>query len=72
MGNKEKALGLLLEWGENSLMYGTLEFMLNNPMYENLLEEPAYIELCKRMDQDKAEIRARIQDLEAKGEFMIN
>ena len=72
LGSKEKALELLLNWGEYSLLPGELEFMLSNPMYENLLEEPAYIDLCKRMDQEKAEIRARIADLEARGAFRIN
>jgi len=68
MDEKEKTLNALRERREKA---GFIEVTENNPLFENLWDNPEFKEIIKTVKEEKAEIRAQIKELEERGEINL-
>ena len=71
LGDTEKAIELLKECEKRGFWYGRHDEMMILPVFDNLKNDPEFLGIYQRVQKEKAEIRAKIQELEEKGEFAL-
>jgi len=72
LGDKEKAISYLSELiDQDYVVWGLQDMVKNSPLYENLWGDPKFEALVKRMQDDKAAIRAQIREMEKPGEIAL-
>jgi TolB-like protein len=72
LDDKKKAISYLSEIIEQEYVVGGIQDELkNSPLYENLWGDPEFEALVKRMQEDKAAIRAQIREMEKRGEINL-
>jgi len=71
LGEKEKALEWLKGCEERGFWYGSHDWMMLFPVFESLKNDPEFIGIFQHVQKEKAEIRAKIKELEEKGEFYL-
>ena len=65
--NKEKSLKYLREYENILFMRGEHDYILIDPLFENLRNDPDFLEIVHRVQAEKAELRAQLDALEAEG-----
>jgi len=72
LGDKKKAISYLSELVEQDYVVGGIQDEVkNSPLYENLWGDPEFEGLVKRMQEDKAAIRAQIREMEERDELEL-
>ena len=66
---REKALEYLAKAVDLRLMWGWHDFLEINPIFEKLWDDPEFKALVKRAQDEKAAIRAQVQEMIDKGEI---
>ena len=64
LGNREEALKWLRFYEELGFSIGLHEYIKIDPMFDNLRNEEEFTEIVNRVNEKKAEIRARISQME--------
>jgi len=67
LGNREEALKWLREYEKMGFTNGTHEYIKIDPLFDNLRDDEEFKEIVKRANEEKAEIRARINHMEEQG-----
>jgi TolB-like protein/Tfp pilus assembly protein PilF len=67
--NKEEALQYLSKAVEIGLKNGSHDLLLIDPSFENLRDDPEFKAIVKRAQDEKAAIRAQVQEMVDKGEI---
>ena len=71
LGDKEKALEWLSVCEKKGFWFGSHDYMMNGPVFESLKNDPEFIGIYQRAQKEKADIRAKIKELEEKDEFYL-
>ena len=64
-GDHEKALEHLTEFAEIE----SDEFILIDPLFESLRDDPEFLAIVKKVQKEKAELRDQIKEMEERGEL---
>ena len=69
LDEKEKALEYLAKAVDLRLMWGWHDYLEINPLFENLHDDPEFKAIVKRAQDEKAAIRAQVQEMVDNGEI---
>ena len=69
LDEKEKALEYLTKAVDLGLLWGQHDFLTICPIYEDLWDDPEFKALVKRAQDEKAAIRAQVQEMIDRGEI---
>jgi len=67
LGNREEAMKWLREYENLGFTNGTHEYIKVDPLFDNLRDDEEFKEIVKRANDEKAEIRIRINRMEEQG-----
>jgi len=70
-GNKKQALKYLAEYAKRGFMYGWHDFILIDPFFESLRDNPEFKAIVKQAQQEKAELREQVRQMEERGELTL-
>ena len=68
-GNKKQALKYLAEYAKRGFWYGWHDFILIDPFFEKLRDDPEFKAIVKQAQQEKASLREQVRQMEARGEL---
>ena len=71
IGEKTEALDYLIKYDNMGFGRGFHDFIMIDPFFEGLREDPDFLAIVKQAQQEKADIRAQIRELETRGELDI-
>ena len=71
MGETDMALECLRKCEKRGFHSGSHDWIMSMPVFNNLKDHPEFITIYQRVQREKAEIRAKIKELEEKGEFAL-
>ena len=73
IGDKNKALNYLKRFSKNrgfgGLVRGWHDFILIDPFFESLRDDPEFKAIVKQAQEEKAALRAQVRDMEARGQL---
>jgi TolB-like protein len=69
LNNKEEALKYLAEYAKVGFIGGEQDFIKYSPVYDNIRDDPEFIAIIKREQDNKAAIRAKVREMEEQGEL---
>ena len=69
LGDRESAIKYLKEYAKTKFQKGWHDFILIDPMFESLRDDPEFIAIVKKDQDEKAAIRAQIREMEERGEL---
>ena len=68
-GNKNEAIKYLTEYAEQGFYGGWHDFILIDPFFESLQDDPKFKAIVKQAQEEKAAIRAQVREMVARGEL---
>jgi tetratricopeptide (TPR) repeat protein len=68
-GNKKLALKYLAEYAKRGFTRGLHDFILIDPFFESLRDDPDFQAIAKQAQEEKAAMRAQVRDMEKRGEL---
>ena len=71
LGDKQAAFEWLNKWERTGFLYGTHELIMKPGFFESMRADPEFIALYERLQKEKAEIRAQVQEAEERGELTL-
>ncbi|MDH5398298.1 MAG: helix-turn-helix domain-containing protein, partial [Cyclobacteriaceae bacterium] len=71
LGDGEKALEWLEKTGERGFWYGKHDFMMIDPAFDSIREDPRFMSIYEKAQKEKAEIREEIQGMIERGELEL-
>ena len=70
-GNKKQALKYLAEYAKRGFTSGWHDFILIDPYFESLRDDPEFKAIVKSAQEEKAAIREQVRQMEARGELTL-
>ena len=70
-GDKKQALKYLTEYAKEGFIFGDHDFILIDPFFESLRNDPEFKAIVKQAQEEKAEIRAQVREREERGELTL-
>jgi TolB-like protein/class 3 adenylate cyclase/Tfp pilus assembly protein PilF len=70
-GERKKALVHLSEYANLGFREGWHDFILIDPFFESLREDPEFKEIVKQAQEEKAALRAQVKEMEERGELTL-
>jgi tetratricopeptide (TPR) repeat protein len=70
-GNKNEAIKYLTEYAEQGFYGGWHDFILIDPFFESLRDDPEFKAIVKQAQEEKAALRAQIREMEERGELTL-
>ena len=64
---KHEALQFIEAIGKNVMNIHRFEMMINDPMFDNLRDDPEFKRIMKLMQEEKATVKAQIKEMEERG-----
>jgi len=71
MGIKNKALNYLRKSAKRGFTSGWHDFILIDPFFESLRDDPEFKAIVKKAQEEKAALRAQIREMEERGELTL-
>jgi len=68
-GDRNEALKYLYEYAELGFDNGDHDFILLDPFFESLRDDPEFKAIVKKAQEEKAAIRAQVKEMEERGEL---
>ena len=68
-GDREKALKYLAEYANRGFSGGWYDYILIDPFFESLRDDPEFQAIVKQAQEEKAAIRAQVREMEERGEL---
>jgi hypothetical protein len=68
-GDRKKGLKYLAEFAKRGFYNGWYDFILINPFFENLWDDPDFQAIVKQAQEEKAALRAQVREMEERGEL---
>ena len=68
-GEKKEAYNWLRKYEKDGFIWGYHQYILIDPLFENLRGDPEFKAIVKKAQEKKAAIRARMQEMEERGEL---
>jgi hypothetical protein len=69
MGNKNEAYSWLRKYERDGFIWGYHQYILIDPLFENLRDDPEFKTIMKRVMQEKEDIRFQIQEMNKTGDL---
>jgi TolB-like protein/class 3 adenylate cyclase/tetratricopeptide (TPR) repeat protein len=70
-GNKKQALKYLAEYAKRGFRYGWHDFILIDPFFESLRDDPEFKAIVEQAQEEKAALRAQVREMEERGELTL-
>ncbi len=70
-GNKKQALKYLAEYAKRGFMYGWHDFILIDPFFESLRNDPEFKSIVQQAQDKKAVLRVQVSEMEERGELTL-
>jgi len=70
-GNKKQALKYLTEYARRGFRNGWHDFIVIDPFFESLRDDPEFKAIVKQAQEEKAAIRAQVREMEERGELTL-
>ena len=70
-GNRTEALQYLAEYAKLGFVDGYHDFILFDPFFESLRDDPDFQAIVKKAQEEKAELRAKVREMEERGELQL-
>jgi tetratricopeptide (TPR) repeat protein len=68
-GDKKQSLKYLAEYAKKGFQNGRHDFILIDPFYKSLRDDPEFQAIVKEAQEEKAALRAQVRDMEKRGEL---
>ena len=68
-GNRVEALKYLAEYANLGFRFGWHDFLLIDPFFESLWDDPEFKSIMKQAQDEKAALRAQVREMEERGEL---
>jgi hypothetical protein len=68
-GNRVEALKYLAEYAKRGFTQGWHDFILIDPFFESLRGDPEFKAIVKQAQEEKAELREQVRQMEERGEL---
>jgi len=68
-GNEKEAFRYLTAYSNRGFNWGWDDFILIDPFFESLREDPEFKSIVKQAKEEKAALRAQVRDMEQRGEL---
>jgi len=68
-GNRVEALKYLAEYAKRGFTQGWHDFILIDPFFESLRDDPDFKAIVKEAQEEKAALRVRVREMEEQGEL---
>jgi len=68
-GNRVEALKYLSEYAKLGFTWGWHDFILIDPFFESLRDDPEFKAIVKQAQEEKAALRAQVSEMEERGEL---
>jgi len=68
-GDRDEALKHLAEYAKLGFRGGHHDFILIDPFFESLRDDPEFQAIVKQAQEEKAAIRAQVREMEERGEL---
>ena len=69
LGEKEKAFKNLIKYANAGFHWGWHDYILIDPFFESLRNDPEFLAIVRKAQDEKAAIRAQIKEMEERGEL---
>jgi len=69
MGDKKQALKYLAECAKNGFILGWHDYLLIDPFFERLWDDPEFKSIMKQAQDEKDALRAQVREMEERGEL---
>ena len=69
MGDKKEALKYLAEYAKKGFILGWRDFLLIDPFFESLRDDPEFKAIVKRAQNEQAALREQVREMEERGEL---
>jgi len=70
-GEKKEALVYLKKYAEKGFIYGQHDFIMIDPFFESLRDDPEFKAIVRQAQEEKATLRAQVREMEARGELNL-
>ena len=70
-GNNKQALKYLAEYAKRGFLRGWHDFILIDPFFESLRNDPQFKAIVKQAQEEKAALRAQVREMEERGELTL-
>ena len=70
-GQTESAISNLENLSEFGFVYGWLNFIHEDPMIDNLRNDPEFVEIMNKLEAESIEIRKMVNEMRYNGEIML-
>ena len=70
-GDRDKALANLAEYAKQGFTFGYQDFILIDPFFESLRDDPEFKSIVKQAQQEKAALRNQVREMEERGELTL-
>jgi len=70
-GDKKQALKYLAEYAKRGFTHGWHDFILIDPFFESLRDDPEFKAIVKQAQEEKAVLRAQVREMEERGELTL-
>ena len=71
LGEEEKSLEYLSEAAKDGFTWGWHDYIMIDPFFEKLRNDPEFLAIVRKEQEAKAAIRARLREMEASGELEL-
>ena len=71
IGNGEKALKYLTSFADGGFIWGWHDFILIDPFFESLQDDPEFKAIVKQAQEEKTALREQVREMEANGELNL-
>jgi tetratricopeptide (TPR) repeat protein len=71
MGDKKEALKYLADYAKKGFILGWHDFILIDPFFESLRDDPEFKGIVKLAHEEKAALRAQVREIVERGELNL-
>jgi hypothetical protein len=71
MGDRKEALKYLAEYAKLGFTWGSHDFLLIDPFFESLRNDPEFKAIIKQAQDEKAALRVQVREMEERGELTL-
>jgi tetratricopeptide (TPR) repeat protein len=70
-GDRVKAIKYLAEYAKRGFLHGWHDYILIDPFFESLRDDPEFKAIVKQAQDEKAALRAQVREMEERGELTL-
>jgi len=70
-GDSVKAMKYLTDYANKGFRFGQQDFILIDPFFESLRDDPEFKAIVKQAQDEKAALRVQVREMEARGELTL-